>query len=384
MRVCFVSHTAGRGGAELALLELLQGLIAEGVDCKVLVPKKGPLLATLDRLHVEWKIIGYPRWVAGARHSGMIGRTIRTAKAIFLAIPMARTIKKWQCDIVLSNTVAIGAGALAAWLASRPHVWLLHEFGFRDPNLLFDLNGYRTLRLMDRLSIGFIANSNAVFKDYARYISPHRMRMIYQAVSLRDEIGSAELKPVIKKSFTCVIVGSLHIAKGQDEAIRALAEVVHRGIDAELRFVGEGSHRFRETLRQQVDDSKLKHRVTFIGHAENPAQFIQMADVVLMCSRWEAFGRATVEAMLAGKPVIGTANSGGTAELIQDGKTGLLYDSGNHIELADKIEYLYEHPEERLRLGTTARIWAAERFTQKRYAKEVINLLSDVLTKGKA
>lgn len=66
-------------------------------------------------------------------------------------------------------------------------------------------------------------------------------------------------------------------------------------------------------------------------------QFIRMADVVLICSHWEPFGRVTVEAMLAGKPVI--AISGATVELIHDGVTGLLYDPGNYSVLANKMRY---------------------------------------------
>lgn len=53
-------------GAELALLELLEGLISKGVDCTVLVRKKGPFLDVLDRLHVEWKLIDYP-WICSVR-----------------------------------------------------------------------------------------------------------------------------------------------------------------------------------------------------------------------------------------------------------------------------------------------------------------------------
>ena len=63
--------------------------------------------------------------------------------------------------------------------------------------------------------------------------------------------------------------------------------------------------------------------------------------------------------MLAGKPIIATKNSGGTAELIEEGETGLLYERGNPIELADKIQYLYENPRicikagaSRLRMGS--------------------------------
>src|SRR5690606_15333217 len=114
MRVCFISHTAGRGGAEVAMLGLSQGVIAERIECRVLVPKKGPILAALDRLHVEWKIIHYPRWMVGSRRRWMLGRITRTAKAVLMAISMARTITRWRCDIVVSNTIAIGAGALAA------------------------------------------------------------------------------------------------------------------------------------------------------------------------------------------------------------------------------------------------------------------------------
>lgn len=53
MRVCFISHSAGRYGAELALLELLQGLVKLGVRCLVLVPQKGPILGELDRMNIE-------------------------------------------------------------------------------------------------------------------------------------------------------------------------------------------------------------------------------------------------------------------------------------------------------------------------------------------
>ena len=62
MRVCFISHSAGRYGAELALLELLQGLVKLGVRCLVLVPRKGPILSELDRMNIEWRIIHYPKW----------------------------------------------------------------------------------------------------------------------------------------------------------------------------------------------------------------------------------------------------------------------------------------------------------------------------------
>lgn len=380
MRICFISHTAGRGGAEFALLELLQGLVAEGIDCKVLVPKTGPLLEALNCLGIEWKIVRYPLWVGVARHRLMSGRVLRLIKTLLLAIPMAREIEKWQCDVVFSNTATIGAGAFAALLSRRPHIWHLHEFGYLDHNFIFDLGERRASRLIGRLSAVVIANSYAVAKYFSPYIQPNKVRVIYQAVTPRenphDFISGNQF-------FRCVIVGTLNAHKGQEEAITAVSEVVRRGIDIHLLVVGEGRRCFTAALLQRVKDHGLEQRVKFYGYAENPMPLITAGDLMLMCSRQEAFGRVTVEAMLAGKVIIGS-NSGGTAELIQDGGTGLLYSAGNHVDLANKIQYLYENPKERSRLGTAARIWAADRFTQDRYAREVINLLSDVLAKRKA
>ena len=56
---------------------------------------------------------------------------------------------------------------------------------------------------------------------------------------------------------------------------------------------------------------------------------------------------------------------------------------GNHIELADKMQYLYENPEFASKLGQAGYAWAVDRFTQKRYAGEILDILTQVLSKEK-
>jgi glycosyltransferase involved in cell wall biosynthesis len=362
-------------GAERALLELLRGLVNEGVTCMVLVPEHGPFLIQLDSIDVKWQIIPYPRWRPLRRKTRH--RFMRTFKALFFSVRMARAIARWRCDVVYTNTIVIGAGAFAAWLARCPHVWHIHEFWNVHPKEFFDLGNRVTALLIDRLSSVIIANSQAVKKEYLRYVNPQKLRVIYQSVTFEENtIVSKRVTP--HQAFTCIIVGSLQVLKGQKEAIIALGELVRRGIAAELLIVGSGSPDFRMVLEQEIRNHGLEQRVRFCGHVENPIPLICEADVVLMCSHFESFGRVTVEAMLAGKSLIGAA-SGGTIELIQDGKTGLLYEPGNYNELATKIQYLFENPEKRVKLGNAARIWAMGRFTQKRYAKEVHDLLSRML-----
>lgn len=384
MRVCFISHSAGRYGAELALLELLEGLVSRGVDCKVLVPEKGPLLVELDRLRIEWRLVEFPRWRPRRRKPRK--RIFRTMTALRLAFPMARAIREWKCDVVYTNTVVIAAGAFAAFLARRPHIWHLHEFGYADPNERFDLGKGFTTWLIEHLSTVIVANSHVLKQEYAKYIHPRKFRVIYQAVTLRAS-SCNPLSPVARflgiTAFKCVVVGSLQGFKAQDEAILAIAAARHQGIPATLLLVGGGDQAFGAALEQLAERCGITPYVIFHGYVENPRPFIDAADVVLTCSRLESFGRVTVEAMLAGKAVIGTA-SGGTIKLIQDGKTGLLYTPGDPDELATRIRYLYENAGERCRLGAAAQAWASGRFDQERYASEVARLLEEVLAREKS
>jgi len=380
MRVCFVSHTAARNGAELALLELLQGLHRLGVQCLVFVPKKGPLLEELDRLNIEWRLVSYPWWWK-LRGKSLPRRVFRTLHGAAAAVRIAIVLRRWHCDVVLTNTVAVAAGAVAAWLARKPHVWHLHESAYRDTRITFDLGNRLSASLIEGLSACIVPVSSAVASDYSRYIKRDRMRVIYQSVTLRAEIEEAPDRNLGSTRFLCCMVGSIQPLKGQDEAIKALSELVRRGVDAHLLIVGDGNRSFTASLNEQVRDYGLERRVTFTGYVKEPMRFMRIADVTLLCSAWEAFGRVIVETMLAGKPVIATANSGGTAELIEEGKTGLLYERGNYIELADKIQYLYENPEVRSKLGQAGFTWVVGRFTQERYASEMLDLFTEVRAK---
>ncbi|WON73727.1 glycosyltransferase family 4 protein [Nitrosospira sp. Is2] len=386
MRICFISHTAARNGAELALLELLKGLSTLNVQCLVFVPEKGPLVPELDKLDIDWRVVSYPWWWK-LRGKSLPRRVLRTLGGLAAATRIAIMLRRWRCDVVVTNTVAISTGAFAAWLARKPHVWHLHESPYRDSRITFDLGIRLSMRLIDRLSTRIVAVSHAVADDYSRYIRRDRLRVVYQSITSgaglsQDEIEGIHYPTLDTNVFKCAIVGSLQPWKGQDEAIKALSEVISHGVNAHLILVGEGEPRYLDLLLRQVKDYRLEQRVTFKGYVNDPTQLIQVADAVLMCSHWEAFTRVTIEAMLACKAVIASA-SGGILEQISNGKTGLLYERGNHVELADKIRYLYENPDARLKLGQAAQVWAIGRFTQERYASEMLDLFKGILTKEK-
>ena len=158
----------------------------------------------------------------------------------------------------------------------------------------------------------------------------------------------------------------------------ALLELRRRQVDAELVVIGESDGDYGARLRHLVTQSQLEDRVRFLGRLDDPMPQLRAADVALVCSRAEGFGRTTAEAMLAGRPVVGADNTA-TAELIRDGSNGLLYRTADPHDLACKINYLYCHPEIASRLGWNGRSWAKRAFTRDRYRDEMLPMLNELL-----
>jgi len=383
MKVCFVSHSAAKGGAERALLELLEVLKDNGVECYVLLPSNGPLCDDLKRLGIEFHVSCYKWWMS--KNLPLWKRIGRTIINFAMTIPIAVKIKRWKCDVVYINTITICIGAFAAFLLGKPNVWHIHEFGYEDHRLTFDLGEKLSLWLMDKLSAVCIANSNVVAQKYMKYISPGKLKTVYQSVSVKSQSLSEEnfsFRKVDKDGeIRCIIVGALQEGKRQEDAIRAVDVLVHnKGLNAKLLIVGDGDSKYREYLHNLVAENRLNDHVTFTGYVENPFSLMQTSDVLLMCSENEAFGRVTIEGMLAGKPVIG-ARSGGTAELIRDGFNGYLYTPKDYRELAEKVYYLFEHPDDTRLMGENAKKWAEQRFTKDRYGKEILDILAQIVHK---
>jgi glycosyltransferase involved in cell wall biosynthesis len=383
MKVCFVLHSSGKGGAERVNLELIEGLKNKGIQCFAILPSYGPLIKELKKRNVPLRVIKYKWWMReeGSPPWKWVGRLVLN---LMRTISVARQVKKWKADIVYSNTITICIGAFAAKLLHIPHIWHIHEFGYEDHRLCFDLGEKNALGIMKQLSNICIVSSKAVMEKYRKFFPERKIKLIYCAVCITNESSCKILK--IKKQLQeasgikCMIVGSLHKGKYQEDAIRAIGKLIDEEIDVRLYIVGEGKLKYKQYLESLIIRGDLENRVQFLGYIDNPFPVIQQADILLMCSRKEAFGRVTVEGMKAGKPVVG-AGSGGTKELIRDHYNGFLYTFGDYHKLAEKVKYLCQHPDEARQMGANGKKWALEKFNIEHYTEEVLTVLRRVIDK---
>ena len=179
-----------------------------------------------------------------------------------------------------------------------------------------------------------------------------------QRVRQRHNLGRA---PVL------LTVGRLQRRKGQDMVIQALPSIAKRFPDVKYLVVGTGED--YEFLRQLAGEHGVGEKVVFVGSIENSEQaaYYAACDVFIMPNRQigpdvEGFGMVFLEASAAGKPVI-AGSSGGTADALKEGVTGLRVDGNNADAIATAVIALLEDPDRARLMGEQGRVWVETAFT---------------------
>lgn len=128
------------------------------------------------------------------------------------------------------------------------------------------------------------------------------------------------------------------VKKGRKSCCGACGKLYRGGFsDFRLRFAGTYHESDRARLEAIAEEYGIRDKYELLGKRSDVDKLFECADIVFMCSQFEAFGRVTVEGMLSGALVIG-ADTGGTAEILQDGKTGYLYRQGDAESLCSVIQ----------------------------------------------
>jgi glycosyltransferase involved in cell wall biosynthesis len=126
--------------------------------------------------------------------------------------------------------------------------------------------------------------------------------------------------------------------------LEAYEQILKQYPEATLDILGQGS--MRAELEAYVQEHSLTG-VKFIGHVPNDKiyDYLNKADIMLSAARIDNMPVSLLEAMNAGLLVI-ASRVGGVPFMIEDGKTGLLFESKNANDLASKMTWALEHPEQ--------------------------------------
>jgi len=148
-----------------------------------------------------------------------------------------------------------------------------------------------------------------------------------------------------------IAVGRLDYQKGLDLLLKAWKRVEEAHPDWRLDIFGDGQE--KAALNSQISSLNLK-TVTFHPSTTDIYTEYLNSDFLVCSSRWESFGLILIEAMSCGIPAVSFDCDNGPRSIIADGQDGLLVKNGDTDDLADKINYLIEHPDLRQQMGREA------------------------------
>ncbi|MCK5505699.1 MAG: glycosyltransferase, partial [Thermodesulfovibrionia bacterium] len=184
-----------------------------------------------------------------------------------------------------------------------------------------------------------------------------------------------------KNKITFVYFGRLFPDKGLFTLVEALRILSEHNIDnrLEVKIIGDGP--IGEELREMVGKENLTC-VRFTGFLKGRELYSELkrSDVVIIPSEWyENYPVSVMEAFALGKPVIG-ARIGGIPEMVRDGETGLTFESGNSVDLSEKIKYMVDNLHRAKEMGEAARVFIDGKVNPERHYKQLMDIYRQMLS----
>jgi glycosyltransferase involved in cell wall biosynthesis len=183
--------------------------------------------------------------------------------------------------------------------------------------------------------------------------------------------GSNPADHVRPEARVLLAVCRLEPQKGVDIGVRALPDIRARHPTAELVVLGEGPQR-SELVRLATE---LQVPVHLLGRVPDVAAWLRRADVLVHPARWEGFGLALLEAMLASKPIVAT-NVSSIPEIVADGQTGLLVPPDDPAALAAAVTRVLDEPDD---YGEQGRRRAQSQFSVARMTERTLAVYETAL-----
>jgi glycosyltransferase involved in cell wall biosynthesis len=345
VKVVHVHRIGGIGGSERHLLTLLPALAERGIDVRFLGldDPSGAPDPFYDALTVPYQRLDAPRDVDPA-----------------LAVHVRRATR--GADLV--HTHLVHADVYGAWGAHR----LVSTKHNDDP---FRAGAFRYIeRALARRAAWIIAITDALarFQVESVGLPAAKVEVIHYGLDEPPAAwGANPPDPVPSTARVLLCVCRLEPQKGVDVAIRALSEIP----GAHLVVLGEGSQRSElERLARELDVP-----VYLPGRVPDVTAWLRRADVLVHPVRWEGFGLAVLEAMLAAVPVVAT-NVSSLPEIVVDGETGLLVPPDDPAALAAAANRVLD---ERSPFGERGRARAHADFSVARMTERTLSVYERVL-----
>lgn len=372
--VLHLINTAGPGGAETVFRDLVDGLPARGWKSFAVVPE-------FDWLTEQLVARGHEPIIEVCR-----GRFDLAAHLWRLA----RLVRRNSIDVIHSHLwgPSVEASLLGA-ITGIPVVCTIHGRGDLSPEERMRGLKFRILN-KGASRVVFVSESLRRFFLEQGPLHPERTTVISNGIDTSLHIAGGTGEGATARGaraafgvpagerFVVGAVGNLRPVKRYDVFLRAAALLKERSPDYFFVIVGQTPRELHAELLSLRDELGLQGHVHFTGFRNDVERAFTALDLFTITSDSEGFSIATVQAMASELPIVAT-RCGGPEEILEDGRTGVLVDTGSPEQLAEAIDRLRHDPEAHAALGRAARVDAEIRFSLEAQVQSYERLYETVI-----
>lgn len=372
------------GGATMAFITMIRQMQKLGVTPIVVTSRYNNLNEYLDTIKVKnisdrhltalevFSFTGF-RWPWR-----LLKNVVRYYYYEFSALKiLSKQLDFKDINIIHTNSARNTIGARISKKYSIPHIVHIREFGDKDFSCVPLTPRY--INILNRYTNIFLSVSQAVQEHWnSKGIDADKNVVIYDGVVCSD-ITKSSKDDKLKRKLHLVINGGVCTTKGQYLAIEAISFLPKQIRDnILLDIVGWYGEKYIRRLKSYTKSLGCENYVNFLGARDDVHRRMNQYQIGLMCSKSEGFGLVTAEYMHGQLGVI-ASDSGACPELIDDGRTGLLFKSGDSRDLSRCIELLYNDRDLLVRLSENAREEASNRFTAEINANNIYKVYQEII-----
>lgn len=286
-------------------------------------------------------------------------------------------IKKYKPDIVYAHSSKAGAIARIARVGMKnkciynPHGWSFKMHCSKSKQLFYTVIERILAPFCDQIVC--ISEAEKLSALNAHICARKNLQVIFNGVDIqqyesgehgvlhRCELGIPE------DAFVIGTVGRISPQKSPDIFIKATKEIKEKIRNTHFIMVGDGEQ--RKEIEEYAKRNGIANSLHITGWVNNPMSYVELFNVALLLSRWEGFGLALPEYMMAGKPIVAT-NVDAIPNIIKDRENGILVNMDDVDGICSAVLEIYDNRKLYEHLVMNGQSTVQRRFNAKRVAEE--------------
>ena len=333
LKYLFITRTLTGGGAERFVSTFASFLAERGYDVHILTyeaSEKDYPLSDRVKLHVMPQV-----------EDSISGKFLRILR-------MQQELKKIDADVLIPfiDTVVV-CTYLANLTLGKKFVYTVRNSPWHD-------NAGRFSKFMRKIiakTADAIMLQNREQESFFPASYQKRIYVVPNPVAEKFHICRKENYAETITRLTSV--GRLHVQKNFPLLISAVKHIAAENPDIRLEIYGEGNE--KQSLEALIEQQNLSSVCRLMGRTADVEGVLKETDLFVMSSDYEGMPNALIEALAMGVPCISSDCRTGPRSLLEDGQTGLLFETGNLESLREKLTWALNHPQQMNQMGKAAR-----------------------------